>query len=57
VAVRIEDKIRDLKILRLGIGEGIGRKYAYAGGVGPGYQNVGEFTARPYEQALKEGVK
>lgn len=43
VAVRIEDGIRDLKIHRLGIGDGITRKIRMAGGgAGPGYENIDE---------------
>lgn len=57
VAVRMEDKIRDLKILRLGIGPGIGRKYVVAGGIGAGYENTGEHAARPFEQAVREGIR
>ncbi len=57
IAIRMEDNIRDLKIYRLGFGEGIGRKYTIAGGVGPGYENQGEYVAPPYEQAMKEGVR
>jgi hypothetical protein len=44
VAVRIEDKIRDLKIRGLGIGDGVKSKLVSAGGgAGPGFENVGEF--------------
>jgi hypothetical protein len=57
VAARLEEKIRDLKIYGLRLGEGIGAKYQKAGGgVGPGYENRGEAAAPPYEQALREGV-
>jgi hypothetical protein len=56
VGVRIEDKIRDLKIDGLGFGPGVQRKYhAVSGGAGPGYQNVGERPAPAFEQLLKQG--
>jgi hypothetical protein len=48
IGVRIEDKIRDLKIHRLGFGPGVERKYQMAGGgVGTGYENTGEYAAPP----------
>jgi hypothetical protein len=48
VGVRIEDKIENLKIHRLGFGTGVERKYQMAGGgVGPGYENTGESVAPP----------
>jgi hypothetical protein len=56
IGVRMEDKIRDLKIERLGFGPGVERKYTMAGGgVGPGYQNTGEHQAPPFEQILQKG--
>lgn len=43
VGVRIEDKIRDLKIDGLGFGKGVVRRYVNAGGgAGAGYLNTGE---------------
>jgi hypothetical protein len=56
VAVRAESGIRDLKILRLGIGPGVPKKLVSAGGgAGPGYVNLGEFTPPPIQQALTQG--
>lgn len=56
VGVRMEDGIRDVKIHRLGIGPGVGRKYQMVGGgVGPGYENTGEFTAPAFELLLERG--
>jgi len=57
VAVRAEDGIENLKIRRLGIGSGIARKLRRAGGgPGPGYENVGEYSAPPYEMVLESGL-
>lgn len=54
VAVRMEDKIVDLKIERLGIGSGILRKYHMnaGGGPGAGFSNQGEYTPPPFAQLL-----
>ena len=44
VGVRMEDKLRNLKIRRLGIGPGVNRKYHQVGrGPFPGYENTGEY--------------
>ncbi len=44
----IEDKIKDLKIHRLGFGPGVQPRYVMAGGgAGPGYENTGEYDASP----------
>lgn len=57
VGVRMEDKIRDLKIERLGFGPGVKRKYhIVGGGTLPGYENQGEYEAPPLEQLLKMGI-
>jgi hypothetical protein len=56
VGVRMEDAIRDLKIRRLGFGPGVGRKYQTVGGVGPGYENTGEYDAPPLEQLRMKGL-
>lgn len=57
VGVRMEDKIKDLKIDRLGFGTGVGRKYhPVAGGTGSGYENKGEFAAPAVEEVLKKGL-
>jgi hypothetical protein len=55
VGVRMEDEVHDLKIRRLGFGPGVGRKYQRVGGVGPGYENTGEFLAPAFEQVLTNG--
>ena len=50
VGVRMEDKIRDLKIHGLSFGPGVTRKYQMAGGgTGPGYVNEGERNAPPLD--------
>jgi hypothetical protein len=56
VAVRAEDKIENLKINRLGIGEGIQRKLHVVGATGAGYENAGEFQPPAYETVLKQGL-
>lgn len=56
VGVRMEDKIRDLKISGLRFGPGVARKYHVVGGGNlPGYDNQGEQEAPPLEQLLKTG--
>ena len=57
IAVRMEDAIENLKITRLGIGEGIGRKYQVVEGTPRGYVNQGEFAPPPYSQAIRTGVR
>ncbi len=58
VAVRAESGIRDLKIQRLGIDAGVTRKLVSAGGgPGRGYENTGEFSPPPFEQALQAGLR
>jgi hypothetical protein len=57
IGVRIEDKIEDLKIRRLGFGPGVQRKYQMAGGgVGPGYENTGEYVAPALESVGPKGT-
>ena len=57
VGVRMEDKIKDLKIDALGFGPGVARKYhPVAGGTGLGYENKGEFTAPAFDEALTKGL-
>jgi hypothetical protein len=52
----MEDRIRDLKITRLGFGPGVRNKYhAVSGGIGPGYENQGEYSAPPFAELLKQG--
>ena len=55
-AVRLEDALENLKITRLGIGEGIQRKYQVVAGEPRGYVNQGEFTPPPYATAIRTGV-
>ena len=56
VGVRIEDKIRDLKIRNLAFGAGVARKYHMVGrGPFPGYDNQGESKAASFESILKNG--
>jgi hypothetical protein len=52
----MEDKIRDLKITRLGFGSGVTRKYhTVGGGQLPGYENQGEHEAPAFETLLRKG--
>jgi hypothetical protein len=58
VAIRAESGIRDLKVRRLGIGSGIGRKLVSAGGgAGEGFENVGEYDPPPFNQAVATGLR
>lgn len=58
VGVRMEDKLRNLKIRNLGFGVGVVRKYRMVGrGPFPGYDNQGESKADSYESILKNGWK
>jgi hypothetical protein len=58
VGVRMENKIADLKIDRLGFGAGVRKKYhAAGGGAGPGYENRGEYQAPAFEQLLSKGFR
>jgi len=52
VGVRIEDKIVKLKIYKLGIGQGIIKKYVIAEGVGSDYINKGEHKAPTYLRSI-----
>jgi hypothetical protein len=57
VAVRVEDKIRDLKVRGLGIGGGVITKLVAAGGgAGPGFENTEEFEPPKFEKVLLNGV-
>jgi hypothetical protein len=57
IGVRIEDRIEDLKIRRLGFGPGVQRKYQMAGGgVGAGYENTGEYVAPALESVGSNGA-
>lgn len=56
VGVRMEDGVRDLKIVGLGFGAGVEVKYHKAGGgAGTGYENTGEHEAPAFEKLLREG--
>jgi hypothetical protein len=58
VAVRMEDKIQDLKLRRLAMAPSVVKKTVSAGGgAGPGYENEGAFEPPPFEEAKKAGVK
>ena len=57
VALRIEDKIRDLKIHGLGMGGGVGKKVVFAGGgAGSGFEQSGEFEPPKFEEVKKAGL-
>jgi hypothetical protein len=57
VGVRIEDRIEDLNIRRLGFGPGVQRKYQMAGGgAGPGYESTGEHVAPALESVGANGA-
>jgi hypothetical protein len=57
VAVRAEDGIRDLKIRRLGLGGGAGKRIVTAGGgIGPGFEDIDSFTPPPFNEALRLGL-
>ena len=59
VGVRLEDKLKDLKVRGLGIGSGMKRRYHFTGGSDryPGYENEGEHSVTDVESLLKHGVK
>ena len=57
VALRVEEKIRDLKIRSLGIGSGVAKKLISAGGgAGPEFENIGEFQPPAFEAVKKTGI-
>jgi len=57
-ALRIEDKIRDLKIHLLGIGRGVGKTLVSAGGgAGPGFEISEEFRPPSWEDITKAGIQ
>ena len=56
VGVRMEDKIRDLRIHGLAVGDGVKKTYQVAGGIGTGYVNSGQQVAPPYKEAIARGV-
>ena len=47
LAVRAEDGVENLKISKLGIGQGVKRPFHHVGGLGPGFENVGQYTPPP----------
>lgn len=56
VGVRMEDDLRDLKILNLAFGEGVEKKYHMVGREPfSGYVNEGESRAESFETLLKKG--
>lgn len=58
VGVRMEDKVKDLKIERLAFGPGVKMKYRIVGGgVGAGYENRNERQAPAFEELLKKGFR
>jgi hypothetical protein len=58
VAVRIEDRIRDLKLRGLGIAKSVAKKVqSVGGGAGAGFEMTGEFEPPTIENVLKGGVK
>jgi polygalacturonase len=58
VGLRIEDRIRDLKVFDLAFGQGVDRKVHIVGRkLGAGYINQGQWIAPPYEKAIKFGLK
>jgi hypothetical protein len=55
--VRAESGIRDLKIKRLGIGAGVGKKLVSVdGGPGVGFENTGEYQPPSFAEVLKTGL-
>lgn len=57
VAVRAEDGVRDLKIRRLGLGDGVARRLTVAGGgTGPGFEDSAEFRPPAFETARQGGL-
>ena len=58
VGVRMENKLRGLKIRNLAFGAKVRRKYRMVGrGPFPGYDNRGESKAGSFESILKNGWK
>jgi hypothetical protein len=57
VAVRAEDGIRDLKIHRLGLGDGVIKRLVTAGrSPDGGFEDSGGFSPPPFEEAMKVGL-
>ena len=58
VGVRMEDRLRNLHIKRLGFGKGVIREFhPVGGGPFPGFENTGQFQAPAFEQLQKQGVQ
>jgi len=56
VGVRMENNLRNLKVLDLAFGTGVKRKYhMVGGGPFPGFSNQGETTAGSFDAILKSG--
>jgi hypothetical protein len=56
-AVRAEDGMRDLKIRRLGLGEGVAKRLMVAGGgTGPGFEDSADFRPPAFEAARQGGL-
>ena len=56
VGLRIEDRPENLKIDKLGVGKGVGKKYhILKNQTGPGFENRGEYEAPSFEALLKQG--
>jgi hypothetical protein len=57
VGVRAESRIEDLKIRRLGIGQGVERPVYIPGGrTGGGFENVEPFTPPKYDDVIAAGL-
>ena len=56
VGIRMEDKVENLRIEGLAVGDGVKRIYQVAKGIGRGYVNTGQTVARPYGDVIKRGV-
>ena len=58
LAVRMEDKLEDLKIMRLGYCANVRRKLQQTGGgPWPGFANVGAFSAPTFQEAVASGLR
>ena len=56
IGLRVEDKLRDLKVSKLGFNGKVRRKYHFVGrGPFPGYENKDETKVDSYEKLLKQG--
>jgi hypothetical protein len=56
IGVRAEDQIEQLKLRRLGFGQGVGERIKFVNGrAGPGYENQGEHDAPALPTLLRNG--